>query len=227
MEASLTALQRIQRLEANEAINSENMLKIMEAFNGAIAQEREHVSNLEGVVNAIVEIVDKTTSSLVASSALPVDSGTVIDVLKKHIAIRRAAQVAQDKAAIAALVETGSLVGTDVIAEDSLIVGEEANVAGGGPGWQQMEFSNVKPDFKPLLLGKKVGDDVQLGEHTLTIKEVYKVIPKAPEPPAGEAPPEAAPVDEKAMAGGYVAQEFAEAPAADGADNTVGYSEPA
>lgn len=247
---SLSALQRIDRLEANEAIATANLMKVMEAVNGAFARQTEKSSTLEGVINAIVEVLDKTTSKLVETGALPVTPGTVLETLKAHIAIRQAAQVESDKAAIAGLAENGSLVVTDMVAEDSLIVGEESTGAAGGAGWQQMEFSNVKPEFQPLLIGKHVGDSVQLGPHTLVVTEIYKIVEKVEVPSASEAPVAApAPADENVAPVCYVAQApFAEAPEQDaqfvrGTDadgnsinvqvpesdayNTVGYSEPA
>jgi hypothetical protein len=211
MEASLTALQRIQRLEGLEAIANENRLKMIEAFNGAIAMQSEKSSTIEGVVNAIVEILDKTTANLFASKTLTVDTGSVLEVLKNHLAIRHAAQVERDKAAIVALTKNGSLVATDVVAEDTLIVGEEVGPKSSGPGWVQMEFSNVREDFQPLLAGRHVGENVQLGEHIFTVKEIFQIVPAA-DVPTATVPPEAEPTEPNAMAGGYVAQEFSEAP---------------
>lgn len=216
MENSLTALQRIQRLEGLVNLLNEDRMKELEAFNGAFARQAEKSSTIEGVVNAIVDVLDKTTSNLVESGALSVNPGIVLDVLKSHIKIRREAQVQRDKETIAKLVETGSLKVADTIAEDSLIVGEELDSKNGGPGWTLMEFSNVLVDFQPLLIGKHVGDDVQLGERVLSVKEIYTIVPPADAPPADttqvEAAAEEASADPKAMAGGYVAQEFAEAP---------------
>jgi transcriptional regulator with GAF, ATPase, and Fis domain len=186
LDNSLSALQRIERAENQIALLAEDRMKFIEAVNGAFAKQAEKVSTIEGVVNAIVEVLDKTTSNLVASQTLTINPGTVLATLKTHLAIRQAAQVERDKAAIAALVETGSLVATDTVTAESLIVGEESSASGSGPGWVQMEFSNVIPDFQPLLLGKKVGDSVQLGQHTLAVKEIFTIVPKAPAAPPAD-----------------------------------------
>jgi hypothetical protein len=216
MKNSLSALERIQRLEGLVSLLNEDRMKFIEAVNGAVAQQSEKASTLEGVVNAIVEVVDKTTSQLVKGESPFVNPGTVIEVLKNHLAIRHAAQIERDQAAIKAMVEIGSLTVADAIAEDSLIVGEE-HTGGTGPGWTQMEFGNVLPDFQPLLIGKVVGDVVQLGAHTLAIKEIYKVHPKQKAPIATKEAPEA-PSDPNAMVGGYMAQEFSEASATDSSE---------
>jgi len=205
---ALSALQRIARAEGQIALLNEDRMKFIEAINGVIAQQREKLSTIEGVVNAIVDVLDKTTSNLVASKTLTISPGTVLETLKTHLAIRKAAQVERDKAAIATLTENGSLVASEEIAEDSLIVGEELNDKDGGPGWVQMEFGNVLEEFQALLIGKHVGDEVLLGAHTLVVKEIYKIVPTVDVPSASEAPP--VPTEE-APGTGYVAQTFAEA----------------
>ena len=222
----LTALQRIERLEVQIVLLNEDRMKFIEAVNGAVAQQREKSSTIEGVVNAIVEIVDKTTSAMIhmgnyrpegwmPQPGLPTSPGTVLEVLKSHLAIRRAAQIERDKAAIVALTENGSLVVSEEITEDSLIVGEESDGKAGGPGWVQMEFSNILEEFQVLLMGKHVGDEIQLGAHKLVVKEIYTIVPKNPTPATARHES----VMEKTLVGqmevpetsGYVAQTFAEA----------------
>jgi hypothetical protein len=145
--------------------------------------------------------------------------------LKSHLAIRRAAQIERDKAAIVALTENGSLVVSDAISENSLIVGEEGDESAGGPGWVQMEFGNILEEFQALLIGKHVGDEVQLGKHKLVVKEIYTIVPKDPNPTTARHDA----VMEKMLVGqlevpetsGYVAQTFAEATANDSSTNEV------
>ncbi len=221
----MSALQRLDRAEAQIALLNEDRMKFIEAVNGAVAQQGEKSSTIEGVVNAIVDVLDKTTSNLVASKTLTISPGTVLEVLKSHLAIRRAAQIERDKAAIVALTENGSLVVSDAISENSLIVGEEGDESAGGPGWVQMEFGNILEEFQALLIGKHVGDEVQLGKHKLVVKEIYTIVPKDPNPTTARHDA----VMEKMLVGqlevpetsGYVAQTFAEATANDSSTNEV------
>jgi hypothetical protein len=74
----MSALQRLDRAEAQIALLNEDRMKFIEAVNGAVAQQGEKSSTIEGVVNAIVDVLDKTTSNLVASKTLTISPGTVL-----------------------------------------------------------------------------------------------------------------------------------------------------
>lgn len=186
-----SALERIDGLE--QAYQG-----LVDGINAVLQSNGKRVAMLERAMGAVIEAVGIEQ---------------VQAILEEKNRREQAERDASLKALVDQSLETGEIVVTDTIAEDSLIVGVEKN-ADGDPisGRAQLSFSEVGPDFKAELLGKGVGTVIatkprdeqgnELPPGTFEVQEIYKVLgPKQePEAAAGEPPQGATHEDQVAQA---------------------------
>jgi hypothetical protein len=115
------------------------------------------------------------------------------EVISKYM-VERNVETLRNK--VQGLVDQGVLVPTDVIGDNTFVVGTETESDGKivFPR-KQFAFSLIEKDVQNALRGKKVGEIVKFAEDKLlmVIKEIYSiVVPKVPEAPAAPAAPVAA-----------------------------------
>lgn len=209
LQNSLTALERIQRLEGLTALFNEDRQKMLGDINRVNGITEHRLVTLEKSMNAVVEIVDKVADTLnkldlsydTTEDGVTTRRGikleTVMVVLKRQIQAEQAERAEQEKAAIAQAVKDGLIAFDETVSESSLIVGREVEADGTvrHPGWVQLQFSEARPDLKALFLGKKAGDSVSMGKGTFEVDEIYKAVPRAPEEAKADAGAETAPAE--------------------------------
>jgi hypothetical protein len=135
------------------------------AKQGVRARERnalERISELVEVVSAVVRILG---------------ADEVATALKAIQSEKAEAEVAQGKAALAAKLEAGELVTGTVVTPDSVITGVERNADGTdvAPGYVQLEFATVKPEYQTKLLALSVGSKIDTENgRTFEVTGVYE-----------------------------------------------------
>jgi len=77
-------------------------------------------------------------------------------------------------ASVKVLVDRGVLVPTAEIGENTLVVGQDALVDGSVKR-VQFEARGIKPEFRSVFIGKKVGEQVTNNGVTFTVVEVYNI----------------------------------------------------
>ena len=148
--AQRNALQRIEELETN----------LMNVF-GAVQQA---LNGTDQRINALAEILD----AVVAELGAEVVNGRVVEGRKA----RALEQAEKSKAALAEAVEKGQYRAVEVITDKTLIVGKELDKEGKEvfPGYVQLAYTSIKPEFQEKLLGKGVGAsfDTESGKFEVT-----------------------------------------------------------
>jgi len=86
------------------------------------------------------------------------------------------------------LKESGELVAQEAVSEDSYVVLTEVKNDTDepvGPGWFRLHMTEVRPEFKEMLMGKPAGYSERREETTFTVVEVLKAVksqtPSTPE----------------------------------------------
>lgn len=161
-----TALERISDLE-------QQMPQIIVGINQALNAASTRASELASVIEAISEIL-----------------GTeVVDAKIKEISERKALQnLASAQDALQKGLEDGSVVKTDSITANSLVVGRELDKDGNPvfPGRVQLTYAAIRPDFQKKLLGQSAGFVFSTSESEspnpedgkFEVLEVYNIVPK-------------------------------------------------
>lgn len=91
-------------------------------------------------------------------------------------------QMAEEDADTAQQVSKGFLVPTETCDEGSVLVISATDASGQPsiPDHRRVAVAQTKPDVKPLLVGRKVGETITLPDgSTVTIREAYRVDTKA------------------------------------------------
>ncbi len=179
------ALQKVEDLEAEVTQLRETLTGVMRAMSNGLnqvqAQAQEQISGLAEQTEAIIRTLG---ASQVAAT---------IDAIRIE---RNQAMAAQSKANLAQAILDGKIVVTETVDEESIVTGVEYQANGElavGGGYVALKYSEIKPEFRDAMTGKKVGDKVDLanGGGTFEIQQILKLAPK-PAPVAAPAPaPEA------------------------------------
>jgi oligoendopeptidase F len=168
-QAQRNALQRIEELETN----------LMNVF-GAVQQA---LNGSDQRVNALAEILDAVVAELG-----PETINTRVVEGRKARALE---QAEKSKAALAEAVEKGQYKAVEVITDKTLIVGKELDKEGKEvfPGYVQLAYSSIKPEFQEKLLGKGVGASFETESGKFDVTGTYEAVeaPVAPEVAEGQA----------------------------------------
>lgn len=170
---------RLNAVEKRVTDVEQTLSKVLMAINQVLGQLGK---NLDEVAETVEALVNLTGPEQVAQAIAEI----------RATKLRQNAD--QTKAKVAEMVANGTLVKAEAVTgEKSLIVGREVQADGAEipPGYAAVRFTQLKPDYREKLTGKKVGDtmDTESGGK-FTVNEVYEFVPP---PEQAAAPVEAAP----------------------------------
>jgi hypothetical protein len=162
------------QIEYNKKRNAFERLSLIEeeVLPALVKSLNKRFQSNETKMSAIEELVDAIIG------AVGVD--TVTAALTESRKTRAAAQVEAEKKTIDAMKESGTLIPTDVVGPDCVVVGTESKADGTpeGPGWFSVSMNNpsVSDDNKALLMGKTIGSIGTLPSgNTFTVLEVLRI----------------------------------------------------
>jgi hypothetical protein len=150
----------IDRLKAQE-----------ELTNGLAAFVQNEIPAIKNALTNIIEVLN----AFIAVSP----EGTEVKVQNKLKEMREArvqAQADREKEVLAKAVADGLLESSDVVTEDSVVVGREISKEGDvlHPGRAQAHFTGFAPDAQKQLLGQGVGFVVTGTDGSFEVTEIYK-----------------------------------------------------
>lgn len=154
------ALERISDLEQRLSVFADNTRQSFEANDKNVTELVEVMSAVVRVLGA--EVVAKTLIEIQAEKAK--------------------AEAEEGKAALQARVDAGELVSSTVVTEECLITGLERNADGTevAPGYVQLVYAGVKPEYQTKLLALKVGDSIDTeNDRKFEITGIYVLAQKA------------------------------------------------
>jgi prefoldin subunit 5 len=165
-EKTKSALERIGSIEDN----FDNLTQSLERELGKMQRQ---LANLEESLTAVIQSIGKD----------------VVDALiEDSRKARKEAETVKAKEEITNLVSQKILVPTDVVGEDSFIVGHDVDAEGAvvHPGFGHVHFKQVDPKFQEKVKGLKVGDAIPTGaegtKQAFVIDTIYTFVPPQPEP---------------------------------------------
>ena len=155
------ALERISQIETD-----------MGTMVGAIQQA---LQNIESRVNAQTEILDAVVQEIGAEQI-----NARIEAARET---RSEQQAVTAKEGLQAALDKGELVPAAVIGDKSVITGVEADKEGVvvKPGYVQLGYNTIKPEFQEKVLGKAVGFKFETSDGTFEITGIYDVVEKSVE----------------------------------------------
>lgn len=170
--AQRSALQRIESLENDVA-------QIAAAFQQVFGQIEATINQTNRVLDALIEEV----------------GAEKIQERMKATALKAATEQAEKaKASLAQAVEANQIRPAEVVTEQSIIVGRESDAEGNiiPPGYVQLAYFSVKPEFQERLLGQTVGHIVDTANGgAFEVTEIYEAVPAETEPVSDIGPVEA------------------------------------
>ena len=124
---------------------AERLDQLGQAIDVALNNMNQQLSTAVEILNAVVGHIGEDK---------------VVELIKENRKKADLEKVEKTKSQIGAMADSGLLVKADEVGEESLIIGKESDKDGNviHPGWVSIGFKDVKPEFKELLKGKKVGD---------------------------------------------------------------------
>lgn len=159
LAASKSALDRLKDLEAKQS-------EIIERHNAFVGQVEELAKGLENRFRSVSEVL----AALVNLTG----GEKVTEELNKVRETKRAADVAQAKAAMDEMVLNGTLKPVDAVDDKTIIVCHEVSAEGKDSGRIQQFVSSMQPEFQSMVLGKKAGDVIDTPANTkLYLDECY------------------------------------------------------
>lgn len=159
-------------------------------------QVEKTIANLTSAINNSLMTLNNQTNAQgeVLEAVVAVLGNESIDEKIKELRVQKATEAMEaEKSALEALKASGEIVATQKVTDKSVIVGKEFNQDGSVrvPGRVQVAFQRIDAKFQPDLLGKEVGNTIDLPEgRKFEIVEIYEVAPKKEEPVAEAAPAE-------------------------------------
>lgn len=181
------ALERIEELERRSEALLSNQQNMMEAVNRALSVTQDRIEVMERLCNAFGEILGQEK---------------VQEVVTKHIEEQAFARAEVEKKAIADGVDSGALKPREDITANSVITGREILKNGDirKPGWQQLLVNQAREEIRALLVGKKVGDKIDVPAGQFEILEIYDIVEQAVAPASAPSPEETQAVADAAAA---------------------------
>lgn len=162
-EVITPALGRIEILEGQVVTLLSNQQNLMEGISRSLALVQDHMEVFDHLCNAFSEILG---------------TEKVQEIVKKQIHEKTTKRADAEKAVIAEGVESGSLKAQDIVNLNSVIVGREILKNGDvrHPGWQQLLVSQAREEIRNNLIGKVVGDKLDVPAGQFEILEIYEII---------------------------------------------------
>lgn len=170
-----TSSERLDSLEQllQAVINGTNTA--LNQLNQKVSETLTKANTVGVLVNALVELAGQEA----------VDAKVL-----EHTRKAAEQQATQEKAEMQMLLSEGRIAPAEVVGEKSVITGVEKNAEGEAkhPGYSRAEISRLTPEVQTMLMGKKVGESVDLpnGMGTFEISEIFDIVEKAPTPAAQE-----------------------------------------
>jgi hypothetical protein len=158
-----TALERIERLEKGFQTLLTNQQGLLEGSNQAFSMTEDRIGALDMLAEAITDILGREK---------------VQEAIKLRMETEATERMNKDKAAIENSVSKGNLTPGDGIGEKSVVTGRYIKKSDGKilhPGWQFFTVSQVVPELRSGLMGKKVGETVEAPIGIFEIQGVYEV----------------------------------------------------
>jgi len=163
----------------------ESIKQIVMAVNGALGQQSRSLEEYKEMLNAVIGILGPQQVQAEIENA-------------RVMALQL--QVEETKASIAKALEEGEVVRAEKASERSFVAGVETKPDGTAipPGWAFVPMAKIEEEYRAQLVGQGVGFKITTKEGGFfELLEIYEAVEKPAEAPTTEAPPEAAPVQEK------------------------------
>jgi hypothetical protein len=158
------ALQRIEQLEGD-------YLQLIQSLNQTLSQ-------MEGRMNALAEISDALIGEIG-----PDQVNARITAVRE---VKAAEQAAKAKEALELAITEGKVVAAPEVTDASVVTGVEYDKEGKAikPGYVQLGFNTIRPEFQEKLKGQKAGFKVDTGDGSFEITGIYV---EAPQPEVTQA----------------------------------------
>ncbi len=155
----VTASQRLEGLEAAVSMLDQSLANI--------------TSNLQKTVDA-VNLISKRVEAIVRAA----DAGSLTSQSVSAQVVNMNIEELKEK--VDSLISQGVAVPSEQIQENSFVVGRELDPSSKDIQNPRLQFPvfGLKPETKEKLMGKKVGDliDIEEGRNTLEITELYNIV---------------------------------------------------
>ena len=161
-DKAVTALERIERLEKGFQTLLGNQQGLLEGSNRAFSMTEDRLSTQELLCEAITDLLGRSV---------------VEEAIKARIQATQQKQADEQREGITKALEEGQLIVGVGVTEQSIVTGRHVLKDGTfmHPGWQQIMLNQVKPEFKDSMLGKKVGESVEVPVGHFEILGVYEI----------------------------------------------------
>ena len=174
---TLTLLERMETAEQTLSMHSRGFEGLSESTEKGMAQLRGAMQNMVEVLNAVIKLQGEGFEARIQEEIVAAR------------AIRAKEQLEKAQSVLANLVANKVLVASDVITENCLIVGHEADAHGApvGIGTKQVELTAFNPAAQAALLGKGVGEKYTSEDGSFEVTGIY--VPNPTPAPATEVNP--------------------------------------
>lgn len=178
-----------QGVRARERNALERLEQIERDLINVVGSIQKALDELNQRFSAVAEVLDATVATLGEETI----NQRIVDTRKE----RSDKQVADAKAALEKAVADGKLSPCESVNDKSYITGIERDKEGKPlePGYTQLNFAAVKPEYQEKLRGQKVGAKLETEVGSFEVTGIFEEIPPPPKPTpeatdAAQAPPE-------------------------------------
>jgi predicted transcriptional regulator len=164
---------KVARNQKRTSSMQEQLASLQNNFTQLVMSVNTALQDLEGRLTNLAKVVE-AASQIVGQEVIEAKLGELEQA-------RNEARLAAAKAALEKAVTDGTLVAAEAVGEKSLIVGRETDKDGKevGLGRFQMNFSDLKPEFKEKLKDQKAGFSIELPEGgKYFVQEIYSFVEK-------------------------------------------------
>ena len=152
----------------HSAVKLKDATKNLTSIVGNLAQQTENELNK---LNKIIERQGRIIGGIIRILGIE-EVQKSVDEMQAEM---EAKMLEQQKTKVAHLVSKGILVPAEAITgADNLVVGTDT-LADGSLHRVQFEMAGIEEEFRPLYLGKKVGEVIEGNGAKLTVSEIYSV----------------------------------------------------
>jgi hypothetical protein len=147
-----------------------------QVFDSTFLQTRDHIALIMQTLEGIIGVAKKTT---------PTFDVEVDEFMKTKRQERLQKKADSEKAQLDVMLKNGDVKVSEVVGENSLLVGRLFDPSGNlnGAGREQALFASFSPDAQTALLGKGVGFTFESSnKHKFELLEIYDAVPKTPQP---------------------------------------------
>lgn len=167
IESNLSILDRVTNLENHAKGMDNEHVRLLTAIQGSFETSDKMLRNLAEILSACVAVVGP---ELITAA---------VDNARK---VAKEERIAQAKAALDGFVADGTMIVTDTVVEESLVVGHETLPDGTDSGRLQFLIHDLAEDRKMALMGKVPGFVIDFPSGSkFEINEIYNVVVKPEE----------------------------------------------